>query len=428
MRVVVAGASGLIGSAVAAHLAANGHEVVGLSRQPPAAGLSRVRHMALDLAADGASDELEPLLAGATAVVNCAGTLQDAPGESTQGVHHRGVVALIAACRKAGVRRLVHLSAVGVERQASPFSASKHAGEAALMASGLDWIILRPSVVIGRSAYGGSALMRGLAALPLQPVMPAARPLQLVWLDDLVDTVAFFLRPEAPAREILQLVGPRRWSFADAVGLLRCWMRWPRAKAFAVPAWLSGLLYKLGDAVSLLGWRPTVRSTARLEIQQGAEGDGQRWAELTGIVPTDIETALGREPASVQERWFARLYVLKPLVIGVLGLFWIATGLVSFGPGWSTGISLLREGGIAEAMAPLAAMSGASADILIGLAILYRPTSRYGLHAALLVSIAYVVIATILVPRLWSDPLGPLLKILPLMILNLVALAVREDR
>src|SRR3954465_1944264 len=327
MRVLVIGATGLIGSAVAARLAADGQEVVGLSRHPPAAGLARLRHVAFDLAGASSTDKFVPLLAGVHAVVNCAGTLQDAPGESTEGVHHTGVVALIAACEKAGVRRFVHLSAIGVGRKASSFSASKHAGEAALIASTLDWIILRPSVVFGRPAYGGSALMRGLAALSIQPVMTGTGPLQLVWLDDLVQTVGFLLGPEAPSRQILDIVGPRNWSFADAVRLLRNWMGWPEAAAYAVPSWLSGVLYKLGDAVSALGWRPPIRTTARREIIHGATGDGGRWTQLTGIAPTDIEAALTREPASVQERWFERLYILKLLVFGVPVLFWIPPGL-----------------------------------------------------------------------------------------------------
>jgi hypothetical protein len=88
----------------------------------------------------------------------------------------------------------------------------------------------------------------------------------------------------------------------------------------------------------------------------------------------------------------------------------------------------MREGGVGETMAMLSVVSGALADIAIGLAIIYRPTSRYGLYAALAISIAYAIIGTILVPRLWSDPLGPMLKIWPIMVLNLVALAILKDR
>ncbi|WP_345956479.1 DoxX-like family protein [Bradyrhizobium sp. 169] len=61
-------------------------------------------------------------------------------------------------------------------------------------------------------------------------------------------------------------------------------------------------------------------------------------------------------------------------------------------------------------------------------AILFRPLSRYGLWAALIISLTYFVIGTALVPRLWADPLGPMLKIWPVLMLNLVAMAIREDR
>ena len=270
--------------------------------------------------------------------------------------------------------------------------------------------------------------MRGLAALSVQPVMANTGPLQLIWLDDVVQTIVFFLDPKAPTRRIVDLVGPRTWRFSDFVRLLRQWMRWPEAKLLTVPPLVSKLLYKLGDLVSALGWRPAVRTTARREIVRGAAGDPSLWLQLTGIIPTDIETALARKPASVQERWFARLYFLKPLVFGVFGLFWLLTGLISFGAGWDIGMNLMRESGIESPLAPMAIIAGASADVLVGLAIMYRPTSRYGLYAALLISAIYAVVGSIMVPMLWSEPLGPMLKIGPIMILNLVALAILDDR
>jgi hypothetical protein len=282
--------------------------------------------------------------------------------------------------------------------------------------------------MVGRAAYGASALIRGLAALPFLPVMPATGPLQLVWLEDVIRTIVFCLSPQAPSRVVLELVGPRSRSFADSVRLFRRWFRWSDAPSINLPGWISAVLYKLGDAVSLLGWRPPVRTAAQREMAHGATGGGGQWQQVTGINPSDVEAALSREPASVQERWFARVYILKPLVFAVFGLFWIATGLISFGPGWNIGMSLMREGGVNDPLASLAVISGATADIIIGLAILYRPTSRYGLYAALFISVTYAIIGTILVPRLWSDPLGPMLKIWPVMMLNLVALAIREDR
>jgi uncharacterized protein YbjT (DUF2867 family) len=141
----------------------------------------------------------------------------------------------------AGVRRVVRLSAVGVDRETpTEFSRTKLAGDNALMERDLDWVILRPSVVIGHAAYGGSALIRGLAALPVQPVMAGTGPLQIVALDDVVDTVVFFLRPDAPSRQVFP-------AFL-AVVRIRLSGFWIRACDFlaydraAATAYLAGIL------------------------------------------------------------------------------------------------------------------------------------------------------------------------------------------
>jgi uncharacterized protein YbjT (DUF2867 family) len=273
VRILILGVTGLIGGAVSARLAIEGDEVAGVSRGAPREGLSRTVHFALDIAQALTPQSRMPLLEGIDAVVNCAGTFQDTPGESTRGVHHTGIAALYTACERSGVRRVVHLSALGVDRSATAFSESKRQGDAALMARDLEWVILRPSVVIGRAAYGGSALMRGLAALPLQPMVPQTGALQPVWLGDLVQMVLFYLGPHAPSRVIVDMVSPRRWTFSDIVKVFRRWMRWRDAPVVPVPAWASASLYKLGDAISWLGWRPPVRSTAQREMAYGAVGE-----------------------------------------------------------------------------------------------------------------------------------------------------------
>ena len=117
-----------------------------------------------------------------------------------------------------------------------------------------------------------------------------------------------------------------------------------------------------------------------------------------------------------------------PGVFVVLCLFWISTAFVSLGPGWDYGIGLMREGGVEGTYASLTVVAGALADLAIGIAIGLRPTSRYGLYAAIGISFTYAIIGTVLVPRLWADPLGPMLKIWPIIILHFVALGILDDR
>src|SRR5205085_5863926 len=128
MRVLLTGATGLIGASIVSALAQAGHEVVGIARHTDRAGRSmpKARWIALDIAAATTAEEWLPYLGGLDAVVNCAGVLQDGPGDSTSGVHRDGIAALFAACERAGVRRVVHLSAIGVDREApTAFSRSK---------------------------------------------------------------------------------------------------------------------------------------------------------------------------------------------------------------------------------------------------------------------------------------------------------------
>src|SRR3954465_4639462 len=168
VRVLIVGAAGLIGSAIAARLAARGNAVIAVTRTRAIMGSIPATVVRLDVARATAPTDWLPHLRDVDAVVNCAGVLQDGPRESTAGVHVEGVSALFHACEMAGIRGVVHLSAVGVDREApTDFSRTKLAGDEALMGRDLDWVILRPSVIIGKSAYGASALLRGLAALPI---------------------------------------------------------------------------------------------------------------------------------------------------------------------------------------------------------------------------------------------------------------------
>jgi uncharacterized protein YbjT (DUF2867 family) len=419
MKIAVIGGTGLIGSAIVAHLSARGHTVVSMSRSPDA---SNSDFRKVDISNATSPSYWLPHLDGIEAVVNCAGVLQDSRNDSTSMVHHRGIANLFTACEQLKIRRFIHFSAIGVDRETpSAFSETKLHGDKALMESDLDWVILRPSVVIGRPAYGASALMRGLAAVPATWVMPNTGQLQIVLLEDVVRAVTYFLDPAAPTRRIVELVGRQHHSFAEVVSLFRGWYRWRPAREIRLPQFASRMAYKLGDA------RPPVRSTAEREIARGATGTLADMQGI-GIHPKSLPEFLASEPASVQERWFARMYWLKPLLFVVLCWFWITTAFVSLGPGWDYGIGLMREGGVEGTSATLTVVAGALADLAIGLAIAYRPTSRYGLYAAIAISFTYAIIGTILVPRLWADPLGPMLKIWPIIVTHFVALAIFEDR
>ena len=251
--------------------------------------------------------------------------------------------------------------------------------------------------------------------------------LQVVQLDDVADTVLFFLAPGAPTRLALDLAGPEQLPFTEVVRKYRGWLGWGEPRIICLPAWVAGALFRLGDVAGHLGWRPPLRSTARREVVRGAVGDPREWSRLTGITPQSFSASLASEPASVQERWFAALYLLKPVLFSVLFVFWILSGLLSIGPCYQIGVALMSEGA-AGSLSPFAVIAGSLVDLAIGIGIAIRRSAQFALSAALAISVFYVIAGTIILPRLWIDPLGPMVKIVPIMVLTLVALAILKDR
>jgi uncharacterized protein YbjT (DUF2867 family) len=426
-QVLLVGSNGLVGSAIASRLSADGYQVTGLSRTGSAPfGTSRT--IAADLKHLTRASEWSSHLRGVFAVIYCAGTLQDGPRESTEVVHCEAVAALAEACEAAGIRRLIHFSAMGVEKaRPSAFSDTKFRGDERLTSRDLDWVILRPSVILGRPAYGGSALMLGLAAMPILPLMPKTGVLQVVDLDDVVDSVVALLAPDAPSKVALELAGPERLEFNEVVALYRAWLGWKPAKEVPLPDWVAALLYRAGDVAGALGWRPPVRTTARQEIARGAVGDPRQWIEATGLAPKSLREALTGRPPTVQDRWFSALYFLKALIFVILPWFWITTGIISLTTGFDIGVRYMLAGGAGPLAGP-SVVAGALADIAIGLAIAWRRSTRLGLWGGIGLSLFYAVAGTIILPVLWADPLGPMLKIWPILVLHFVALAILRDR
>jgi uncharacterized protein YbjT (DUF2867 family) len=430
MRILVTGAYGLIGSVVVARLVADGHDLVGTGRD-----VRRAKLQVPDVAwknADFANTSVEAwtsLLAGADAVVNCAGALQDSPRDDLRAVHVDGVRRLVEACRVAGVRRFVHISAAGLDGDAdSAFTRTKQEAERVVMAAPIDWVILRPGLVLATAAYGGSALLRGLAALPwVVPTVHPSRLVQCISAADVADAVARALDLDEPLRRRIDLVHGDAMTLDTLLVALRRWLGVPGGRVVRLPAAIVRIAASAGDALGHLGWRPAVRTTTLVQLAAGVRGDGDAAERYLGLRPRSLQQMLARSPAGVQERWFARGYFLKPLVLATLCLFWLLSGAMGL-LGLPAAVSTLTVAGVPLAVATPVVVAGSVLDIALALALAHRRTAMPALQGMLLVSAAYLVAGTVLRPDLWLDPLGPLLKILPAAALAAVALATLGER
>lgn len=431
MRVLVLGGYGLIGTAVVDRLLEAGHSVAGLGRDVKAAARRRpsVRWLSADIATLREPKAWLPFLDGIEAVVNASGALQDGARDDVAAVQSVAMRALFAACVDHGTNIVVQISAVGAALEAAtPFMRSKAEADEALMALDLDWTILRPGLVIAPTAYGATALLRALAAFPVVvPLLGGDQQIKTVRVEDVADAVADVLDGKVPVRRSYDLVEDRTHRLADVVAAMRAWLGYAPAPIVPVPPWLGRSMFKIGDALGALGWRTPLRSTALAEVEAGLLGDASAWREATGRPITSLTETLARLPSTAQERWYARAWLVKPIIIAVLALFWCLTGVIALAR-LPEATGLLESHGVLHLSALVIVFGGALVDIALGSLILVRRFTGVASLGMIGVTLAYLLGGTIAAPGLWLDPLGPYLKTLPAAALALVVLAIDQER
>lgn len=411
---LVLGGYGLIGAACCRALEQAGFRVVGVGRSRAAAMASAPQRewVLRDLGRLGTED-WAVLLDGVDVVVNAAGALQDGLRDTLSAIHETMPARLCAAAPPD--LRFVQISAAGVCPDASTeFFRSKARGDAHIAAARCAWVILRPGLVLAPGAYGGTALLRGTAGLPgLAPVVLPESVVQTVHIDDLCAAVVAAARGEIAPGTCADLVETQAHTLPELTRKLRVW------QGFSAPRWRYAMPDKLlrlvgcgADILGWLGWRGPLRSTALRVLRDGVRGDPGPWRAAGGAQPRSLDETLAALPATAQERLYARLYFAWPLAIAVLSAFWLVSGLVALArPAMASAVlagTMLQEGAVTVIV-----IGGAFADILLGLAILWRPWCRAAALGMVAVSLIYLVGGTVFLPALWSDPLGPLVKVLP---------------
>lgn len=434
-KILVLGASGLIGRFVTDDLRIKGFRTIGVARNFPAAQ----RH-ALDLelpvmAMDAAALARLLLEHAIDVVVNCLGVLQDGPGSDTRAVHLEFVERLLRAIKESGrTIRLIHLSIPGTAKDDhTAFSLTKREAERMIAASGVAYAVLRPGFVIAPAAFGGSAMIRSLAVLPLQlPASDCAVPFQPVAVEDVSATIAWLasrdVDDKAANAVTWDLMQEQPVTLGEVIESFRRWLGVSDLPRLPLPAFLLNLGVILADLVSWLGWKPPMRRTAIAELRRGVTGDPSAWMVATGFVPKTIAEALGQRPAAIQDKWFARLYLIKALIIASLVVFWSVSGFIALFVSYEAAAGILRAHAFPPAsVAPVTTLTSLM-DMATGILIAFRRTCAIGLVWGILASLGYMTGAAFLTPDLWIEPLGALVKTGPAIVLMLVALMILDNR
>jgi len=429
--IAILGANGLIGNALATGLRRRDFEVRGVARNFTAAQRDALGDAAIESPLLSLSQaELVQLLKDVDIVVNTIGILQ---GAQSVAVHCEFAARLAAICAAAPGKLLVHLSIPGQEREDyTVYSRSKREGERTIAASGAPYVILRPGFVIAPAAYGGSALMRALAALPLDlSAQERDARFAAVAISDLCETVAQvatrWRNGERNWCKTWDVMEQTQGTVGGIVAAFRAHQGGPKP-LLALPSWMLAPGVIAGDMAAWLGWRPPIRSTAIREMRRGVAGNPRPWMDDTGITPLSASEAVAAVPATVQEKWFARLFLLKALAFVSLVIFWSVSGTIALTVAFTAARQTLLDHGFSFGLAQGVTIGSSLLDISIGLLIALRRTSRLGLVVGILVSLGYMFGSAIITPELWVEPLGALVKTGPAIVLMLFCLAILDDR
>lgn len=218
-RVLVVGGSGFVGRYVVAQLSAAGQFVVVLTRRR-----SRARHLLLlptvqVVEGDPHDDAtIARHMRGMTALVNLAGVLHERGRNTFERVHIELPRRLAAACRNAGVARILHMSALRAGADApSRYLRSKAEGEAAVAASGVAWTIFRPSVMFGREDTFLNLFATLARWSPVLPLAAANARFQPVYVADVAACFVRALGDNETIRRGYDLCGPTVYTLAELV-------------------------------------------------------------------------------------------------------------------------------------------------------------------------------------------------------------------
>jgi NADH dehydrogenase len=225
-------------------------------------------------------------VAGADWVIDLVGVLAESRAATFQAIHVDAAARVAAASAAAGVKRLVHMSAIGADPASdSRYAASKGEGEKAVRAAFPGATILRPSIVFGPEDNFFNRFAGMTRIMPFMPVIEGATRMQPVYAGDVADAVLAALQSDAAVGKTYELGGPKTWLFVDLLAyILKVTGR--KLPLVNMPVPLVRLQARL---LEILPGKLLTRDQLTLLAHDNVVGSGALGFGDLGISPTAVE-------------------------------------------------------------------------------------------------------------------------------------------
>ena len=288
-RILVLGGTGFVGRAVCEKLSERSSSdriVVPTRREPRGNGVRLLPTVDLMIGDVNHPATLARLVAGSDVVVNLVAILHGSRAQFER-AHVTLPQQLVQACKAAGVRRIVHVSALGVGADApSDYLRSKTAGEAVLMQSGLEVTVLRPSVIFGAHDHFINLFARLQSLAPVVPLAGSGARFQPVWVEDVAGAIVRCIDSKATIGKTYECAGPQVFTLSEIVRLAGRWSGHERPQ-IPLPAWAGKLQ---AAALELLPGTPLMSrdNVASMSVPNVATGTLPGLRDL-GITPAALQ-------------------------------------------------------------------------------------------------------------------------------------------
>jgi NADH dehydrogenase len=257
LRVLVTGGTGFVGTHLVNALEKRGHRVAVLTRRPGAAR-NRFNRPVEEIVGDVLDrDSIAEAAAGRDAAIHLVGIIEEKGGQTFDGMHREAAENVVAALQAAGVRRLLHMSAMGsFDESPSEYARTKAAGERAVRASGLAWTVFRPSITFGPGDGFVSLLADVVRRSPLFiPVIGKGRTrFQPVSVYDVARVYCDALDKPETAGQAYEVGGPEVFTLNAIYREIAAALGLSRKPLVHLPLWWGRFLAGRFEGASRRGW------------------------------------------------------------------------------------------------------------------------------------------------------------------------------
>ncbi len=214
--ILVTGGTGFVGSHLIKRLASERIQTRCLVRRT--SNIENLKELGIEVAYGDVTDResLKKAVEGMEVVVHLVGIIVEHKGATFEIIHTHGTRNLVEACREAGVRRIIYISALGARQNGkSRYHITKWEAEQAVINSGMEYVIFRPSIMIGEGGEFITMLSKVVRWAPIIPIIDGESKVQPIYVENTVDCITKALNDPATTNRIFEIAGPEQITYKE---------------------------------------------------------------------------------------------------------------------------------------------------------------------------------------------------------------------